>query len=375
VRACAGGVRLIDVAETEMQRCGMTVDLRGHVTCFAWSLMSQQEAARLAREAKDRVSEALVLLSLALSDPGPAAGPRAAIAQAPLEAASQLLDHAADELGETDVYGLRGLSRDAAARGREAVAVAFIPWPFVYTGIGPLLNGVRALQEAIPQIIALEPVPTLRPADALDLKRAARGVERNLELVGTLAPALRDTLDMIEAIDAYPVPSRTALLNTLGSDTASKSLPRLPRERLESLLLPEMFPISDKQELAQRLYPLVSVLQANHHGTVGPAKQPDALARDPERWTKVAWASLAAGTYRFDFTLNGAPKPDTWLRWRRYSAFPPWYTEGAHNTRDPFNAIFVCDPYCDFWFGPVHPGVHWSISGHLSPCLGFEVRE
>jgi hypothetical protein len=208
------------------------------------------------------------------------------------------------------------------------------------------------------------------PAATLD----HRSLERNPAIAAALAPALRDTLDAVESIDTYPIPSLTALMDALFSDPSATSRPRVQRERLEPLLLPEMFPITGKEELARRLYPMVSLLQANHHAPTSPTPGSEPHARSSDGWIKVVWASLAAGTYRFDFSLNGSPNPDTWLRWKRYSVFPPWYTEGAHNTRDPFNAIFVCDPYCDFWFSGVRPGLAWTISGQLSPCLGVEVR-
>jgi hypothetical protein len=75
---------------------------------------------------------------------------------------------------------------------------------------------------------------------------------------------------------------------------------------------------------------------------------------------KVCWAAACAGTY--DITVVGGTARQ--VGWRRYSVFPPWYTWGTFDSAKTFNATFVCDPYCDFWFDLL-PGETYSIQGHL----------
>lgn len=349
--------------------------------------MSQDEAARLAKEARARVNEAVAMIATTLMDPGPAAGPRTAAAGPLLEHASALLHDAGDETSSPALATqLRELARDAAARGREAIAIGFIPWPIVYAGIGALLSGTVALRDSIPAIVALEPAgrdsqdsaralatPTGTASTDFSAEVAGRWssaklvLEDDISIARSLSPALFEALQALRSIPSYPVETRDALLDLICTPRPDGSSRPAAREILEAFLFKEMFPISDKQDLARRLYPAFSYAEAARHGAVMPRKPTESMPDDSRQ--KVVWASFAAGTYRFDFSLGGTPRPDTWIHWERYSVFPPWYTWGSHNTQNPFFATFICDPYCDFWFSSVFPGLTWSISGHLTGCL------
>ena len=121
-----------------------------------------------ADNAVNRVQEGAALVGVGMQDPGPAAGPRAAIAIGPLSQASSDLSYCADLLqnqgrGELAAEA-RSLARDASARAGELGFAAVVPWPFVYAPLGAIYNAcltlgnnARDFRSRIP--IVLEPVP------------------------------------------------------------------------------------------------------------------------------------------------------------------------------------------------------------------------
>lgn len=126
-------------------------------------------AAERAKAASNDVAGALVLLTHAITDPGPAAGPRAAAAMGPLNAAREHLiacaqlcaERQADDHANTALT----LAEDCAARGRELTLGIVVLWPFVYAPLGAIYNAMIALGHRaasfaarVPAFVDLEPV-------------------------------------------------------------------------------------------------------------------------------------------------------------------------------------------------------------------------
>jgi|JI10StandDraft_1071094.scaffolds.fasta_scaffold40125_1 hypothetical protein len=227
-------------------------------------------------------------------------------------------------------------------------------------------------------------VDHLQPADLGLLAAAAP------ELAGCIA-ALRSLGDL-----TFPLRTRGELCAALFRDAhgddaifAGHGL-RFTRAELEAVLPDELFPMETLHDLALRAFTGVAAAHARHRAerwaalavptegpTVGVAPPPavplpanaaiGGAYCPAHTWTKVLYASALLGTYVAWFSFPGVS-----VRWRRYSVFPPWYTEGTYTTGDPFQfeAQLVCDPYVDFWFNPDrNVGVSWVPDGEIKTCV------
>jgi hypothetical protein len=143
--------------------------------------------------ATQQLDAALGLVTAAMSDPGPAAGPRAT-------AAIPALNAAADEFEAsfTDPTMLADVSREIAklrddcrARAAELVGAAVTPWPFVYAPLGAILNAIRNMDvEAhwlLMQMTSPFPFPFPFPAFPGARSLAASGAPPPTSTPGTAA--------------------------------------------------------------------------------------------------------------------------------------------------------------------------------------------
>lgn len=117
--------------------------------------MGIAEAKAALAGARDNLIGAFVLIMHAATDPSPAAGPRGAAASGPLNAASTLLLVAATDVPEGYKSAVRLMSDDARNMATSALAIAFIPWPFVYGALAALAQSVRNLTTEVEKVIAL----------------------------------------------------------------------------------------------------------------------------------------------------------------------------------------------------------------------------